>query len=236
MTVSVLVPYRGDGEARDAAWAWVSGWWAREYPGWQVVAGGCPPGPWVKALAVSDALTRADGDTLVVADADLICAGVGEAVAAVQGGAAWAIPHLRVRRLSARATGLLFGGTPPARAAHLAGLVKPPYRGRPGGGLAVMSRATYRRVPLDPRFAGYGQEDVSWGRALTLLAGRPHRGRDDLWHLWHPPQPRQPGQPRGVGSRASLDLYRRYRAARTAAQMRVLVDEIRAVRVTVPAR
>lgn len=225
MSVSVLVPWRPDGGARDAAWQWVSRWWTEQQPDWQVVAGGCPDGPWIKALAVADALTRADGDVLVIADADLICDSVGAAVAAVQAGAGWAIPHLRVRRLSEQATALLYAGTPPARAAHHAGLAKPAYRGRVGGGLAVMPRTVYQRVPLDPRFAGHGQEDVSWGRALAILAGRPWRGRDDLWHLWHPPQPRQPGQPRGVGSRASLDLYRRYRAARTPAQMRALLNE-----------
>jgi hypothetical protein len=225
LTVSVLVPFRPDGGHRDAAWQLVSGWWAGRHPDWQVVTGRCPDGPWVKALAVADALARADGDVVVVADADLLCDGVGAAVAAVQAGAAWAIPHLRVHRLSETATAGVYAGAGPACAARRGGLASPPYRGRVGGGLAVMARATYGRVPLDFRFAGYGQEDVSWGRALTILAGRPWRGRADLWHLWHSPQARQPGQPRGVGSRASLDLYRRYRAARTPAEMRALVGE-----------
>lgn len=76
-TVSVVVPYRPDRGFRDAAWAYVRRWWATTHPDWRVVTGDAPHGgPWVKALAVADALPRATGDLLVIADADVVCDGV----------------------------------------------------------------------------------------------------------------------------------------------------------------
>lgn len=209
MTVSVLVPWRADGAYRDAAWTWVRRWWADRHPGWQVVEGRCPPGPWRKALAVADALTRADGDVLVVADADVVCDGVQAAVDAVVDGTPWAVPHLLVHRLSEAATAAVLDSADLAVAAR-AGLDRKPYRGVEGGGIVVLRRATYRRAPLDPRFETWGQDDESWALALSVLAGRRWRGSADLWHLWHPPAPRLN---RHVGNASGRALHVRYQYA-----------------------
>lgn len=209
---SVLVPYRPDGGYRDRAWQWVHRWWATAYPRWQVVEGRPPPGPWCKALAVRDALARADHDLLVIADADVVCDGVGEAVAAVVGGAAWAVPHERVHRLTEHATRLVLAGTPPDRIRG--GRARTPYVGVAGGGMVVIPRGSYVRAPLDPRFRGWGQEDESAGLAWHTLLGRPWRGTAALYHLWHPPAPRLNAH---VGSRESRALHVRYQyAANTA--------------------
>lgn len=223
MTVSVLVPYRPDGEHRDRAWAWVREWWAREHPDWQVVEGKCPDGPWVKAAAVADALSRADGDVLVVADADVWCDGVSDAVNAVrQGTALWAVPHSKVHRLSETATTAVLAGAQPGPV--LGGLARHPYLGVQGGGMTVLPADLYRETPLDPRYRGWGQEDESWGIALTTIAGRSWRGTSNLWHLWHRPSPRLN---RHIGSTDTWALHVRYQyAAKTGpSAMRALLDE-----------
>lgn len=233
MTVSVLVPFRDDGTSRTVVWAWLRSWWAATYPDWQVVTGTCPDGPWCKADAVADALTRADGSTLVVADADVLCDAIGAAVDQVAGPGPhrWAVPHRRVNRLSTAATYAVLSG---------AGLPPPPttrprqggagwstfngesYTGTVGGGLVVVARDLYQLVPLDRRFQGWGQEDAAWGRALSVVAGRPWRGGEPLWHLWHPPQKRMT---RAVGSPEGLALYRRYRTTYVPELMIELVAE-----------
>lgn len=63
---------------------------------------------------------------------------------------------------------------------------------------------------MDPRFAGWGQEDHSWGLALFSVAGHPFRGKSHLWHLWHPPQERFS---RRYGSQEGRALWLRYSAA-----------------------
>ncbi|MFY1686491.1 NTP transferase domain-containing protein [Plantactinospora sp. WMMB782] len=221
--VSVLVPYRGDGGHRDRAWVWLRKWWAEQHPTWQVVLGSCPSGPWMKAHAVNDALTRADGDILVVADADVWCDGLTLAVDAVRAGAPWAVPHGLVHRLSEQATAAVVAGATPGP--RLGGYAQRPYQGYEGGGIVVLTRHAYQRVPLDPRFAGWGGEDEAWALALGTVLGRRWRGTAPLWHAWHEPQKRLN---RHVGSQPSQALLVRYQYAAKDGKraMRKLLAEI----------
>lgn len=218
VTVSVVVPWRPDGGPRDSAWEYLAWRWRRTHPNWQVVTGTAPDGPWCKAAAVAEALPRATGEVLIVADADVWCPGVTQAVDAVANGAGWAVPHGLVHRLTPDATMAVLAGGP-----LLGPVVQFPYRGYPGGGMTVLTRETYEQVPLDPRFAGWGQEDESWALALTCLTGAPWRGDAPLWHLWHPPQDRTS---RRWGSDASRALWARYcQAAADPDAMRALLAE-----------
>ena len=66
-------------------------------------------------------------------------------------------------------------------------------------------------IPLDPRFVGWGGEDLAWGYALTTLAGEPWRSDEPLYHLWHPTPARQS---RKLGSSENERVRRLYREAR----------------------
>jgi hypothetical protein len=222
LTVSVIVPWRGDDAHRDAAWAWVRARWAERFPGWQLVTGTAPEGEWCKAAAIAAALPEAQGDVLVIADADVWCDGVLQAVTAICEGARWAVPHHLVQRLDEASTRAIADGAPLGVTFRLA---QRAYAGFAGGGMTVLPRATYERVPLDARFAGWGQEDEAWAIALTCLTGEPWRGTASLWHLWHPPQPRIT---RRWGSETSRALWQRYHQARYDPHaMRALLDETR---------
>lgn len=229
MTVSVIVPWRGGDPDRERAWAYVRRWWAERHPDWQVVTGDCTDGPWVKALAVADALDRADGDLLVIADADVITDGVGQAVEAVESGAPWAIPHNLLYRLTPASTEAVYGGATPHERMPVA---KTPHEGYAGGGITAIPRETYERVPLDPRFVGWGSEDEALALALRTLAGRPWRGTAPMYHLHHEPQARLN---RHVGSKSSHALLVRYQYAfkQGPAAMRQILDEFRPASVEV---
>lgn len=218
--VSVLVPARLDRERRDL-WEFLRPRW--EKLGYEIVEGSCV-GPWCKAKAVADALSRASGRILVIADADVWCDGVPQAVARVKAGAGWAIPHYLVRRLTLPATmTVLATGDWPTRRVTTT-YAQRPYPGRPGGGIVVLSRESYGKVPMDPRFVGWGQEDESWALALGTMLGRSWRGTADLWHMWHNPAPRQS---RVFGSSESQQLHRRYvTASRQPKRMAALLAEM----------
>lgn len=216
--VSVVFPWRGGCVYREAAFEWLRAAYAAQRPGWsQVVAPG--PEPWVKAAALTPAIEALpEGEVVVVSDADVWC-DVGEAVSAVQDGAAWAVPHAGVFRLDRQSTADLIAGGEPGELAQL------PYRGLLGGGIVVLRRETYLDCPMDPRFVGWGQEDESWGLALEALHGTRWRGQERLIHLWHPAPPRLS---RRNGSRQSLQLRRRYgMAAADPVQMRELIEEVK---------
>lgn len=214
--VEIVVPWRPGCPYRERAWAWLRPRLERigrvcEAPG---------PDPWVKARAVMPAVAACPGRAIVaVVDADVWCDDLPAAVAAIEAGAGWAIPHDRVHRLTHDATpAVLAGGDWRDKP-----LAQKPYTGVAGGGIVVARRETLLDVPLDPRFVGWGQEDESWAAALDTLAGPPWRGTAPLVHLWHPPQQRLC---RRRGSVEGWHLRRRYFHARDSpAAMRQLLDE-----------
>lgn len=215
-SVAVLIPWRDVAcEHRTRALAYVRS----RLTDWPVVIGRHDDGDWCKAVAVADALSQTDADTLIVHDADVWCDGLPEAVRAVEDGAAWAVPHRLVKRLSDQATADLIAGR------HPQGLAQPVYTGIAGGGITVLRRDVYEDCPLDARFQGWGQEDHALGHALRTLHGLEWRGTADLLHCWHPPQERMT---RRHGSVEGLRLERRYIAARRDPdRMRLLVEEAR---------
>lgn len=224
---AILIPWRPGCPHREAALTWVTGRYTAA--GYTVHLGSPPPGPWCKAKAIADAFTKTTEDVLVVADADVWTDGLPAAIDGLERHT-WAIPHLRVLRLSQDATAVLLRGGSP----DLNDLDNQQYWGTQGGGIVALHRTTWQDVPMDPRFVGWGGEDHSWGIALHHLAGRPWIGRADLIHLWHPPQLEAP-QLRGpsgarnrpkIPDRANFRLDHRYRDAKVSkARMRAIVDE-----------
>ena len=216
MSVAVLIPWRDVAcEHRSRALIYVV---RSQLAAWPVFIGRHDEGPWCKALAVADALSQTDADTLILHDADCFTTGLGAAVDAVERDeAVWAVPHRLLHRLTADATRALYEGREPQ------GLEQPAYVGIAGGGVTVVRRDVYEACPLDARFTGWGQEDHAFGHALRTLHGREWRGTADLVHCWHPPQERMT---RRVGCLEGRRLERRYVAARRSPDaMRRLVEE-----------
>jgi len=203
--VEVIVPWRSGCSRRAALLRWVLHRWASELPQFRLTVAEAPSGPWVKALAVMPAIEGSLAPVVIVADADVWIAtdAVVNAVTTVCEGAAWAVPHLLVHRLTESATLRVLAGGP-----FDGPTTEPPYIGVASGGVVVLDRQVALDVPLDPRFEGWGGEDHAWGYALEALHGPPARGDADLWHLWHPPAPRIA---RHAGSMPSELLRRHYR-------------------------
>lgn len=209
----VIVPWFGGCPHREAALRWL----LPKYKWPVTVAPG--PDPWVKALAAGPAIAASTADVVIVADADVWCDGLVEAVKAVENGAPWAIPHSGVHRLDEAGTLAVMDGADWQEQRTC----QRPYRGYPGGGYVVARRTTLIDIPLDPRFTGWGHEDSSWAAALNTLAGHYWRGTEPLIHLWHPPQNRIS---RRRGSVASDELGKRYEHARgKPLEMRALIEE-----------
>lgn len=194
---------------------------------WPVIPGVCDTEPWCKARAVEDGLRyTTSADVIVVHDADVFVnqRALRTAVVAVrEERAEWAVPHRLVHRLDEETSeATIVRGMVPTSPRTL---VRWPYVGVPGGGVVVLRRSTYDDCPLDPRFLGWGNEDVSWGWALTCLHGEPWRGEADLFHLFHPHA--APGASRSPLFESER-LRRAYRAYRTRPdQMRALIEGAR---------
>jgi hypothetical protein len=212
VSVAVLIPWRSDGSLeRERNKAIVTGWWMRTHPEWELVEGTCPEGPWVKGVAIADALARTTAGTLVIADADVWCTDTSYAVRAVEHGVPWAIPHQKVHRLTEEVTQALAAKDLMWADLHHVPAAQRPYDGVPAGGLVVVDRDLYESCPFDPRFQGW-----------TVLAGPPRRGTEPLLHLWHEPQKRMG---RVIGSPEGKALRDRYRTATTPMGVLAIANE-----------
>ena len=225
--IAVLIPFGNGTPWRRRALEHVMGWYATELERPRILLG-FGGQPWCKAKAVSEALEKSTEPVVIIADADCVTPGLKQAVRAVQQGAAdWAVPHLKVYRMSQQATGLIFNGANPG---SLTGkniwLDQNPYKGYEGGGITVMRRDVYLSSPLDPAFVGWGQEDEAWAMALNGLHGAPWRGKAPLYHLWHEKPARIT---RYAGSAESLARLKEYKEARIHGSWPALLEGARSL-------
>jgi hypothetical protein len=222
--IAVLIPFGNGTPWRKAALAYTMKWYAENLENARILLGHATE-PWCKARAVAGALSKSVEPVVIIADADCVTPGIKQAVRAVQQGAAWAMPHLKVYRMSQVATNEIYRGAPPG---SLTGknvwLDQSPYKGYEGGGITVLRRDVYLDCPLDPAFVGWGQEDEAWAMALNGLHGVPWRGRAPLYHLWHEKPPRVS---RYVGSEASLTRLNEYKEARIHGAWNELLSDAR---------
>jgi hypothetical protein len=71
--VKVLVPYRSDGGRRDELWGFVESWLGNAHPGWPVVMGHSPLGPFNRGAAINVASEHAgDWEIAIIHDADTL--------------------------------------------------------------------------------------------------------------------------------------------------------------------
>jgi len=202
VNVTVVVPVARDGAERDQAWAFCRG----RYPdGWTIIEAEPPPGPWSKGEHVNEALRAAGGDVVIVADCDVwVEACYLETAAGAALRRPWVIPHGIVYRLSAHQTRWEIGrpATVP-RPIHTRS-----HRGPAGGGIVVARPEAWDAVRgYDPRFVGWGGEDISLARAFDTLAGRGVCLQAPLWHFWHRPLPRAPGRRAHAANEALAARY-----------------------------
>lgn len=206
MEVAVVVPFDDGGDPyRARNWRHVRSLYETHHPDWPIHVGTCE-GTWSKGQACRNAVAGVDAEVLVVADADSFTdPDTLTAAVALAARGHWVVPHRLVFRLDEPATFAVFDGHPPNRAQ----LARRPYTGVAAGGILVIPRTMWDLVGgFDPRFEGWGGEDVSLAMALTTLVGGRRRLRGDLFHLWHPhPAPNLRGSP------ASEELVARYRRA-----------------------
>lgn len=232
--IDVVVPFRFDGDAdRQRALTFVRAW-LRAHHSWKAPLVGTVDADalWSKGVAVDRAVRRTKAHVLIIHDADVIVnpdaleAAVGMVC---RGAAPWAMPHAHVYRLTQLATSMLASGRLGRVVHHLErrALAQRPHPAPAGGGIVVVHRDAYNAVGgIDPRFFGWGGEDISFARALDTLAGAGWRGDAPMWHLWHVRQARRPGN---RGSSENEQLAGRYLdAAGDPAKMAVLAQEARA--------
>lgn len=198
--ISLLVPFRDDGQYRSEVWAWLRRYWRDAYPEAEIIQGHYDDTPYSKSAAVNDAAKRARGRVFAVLDADAYLQAdvlrgiVSEIEAALHSGQRkWFVPFDALYRLGEDYTKGLIKGSPSVA------IPMPPaqdllenakdaisYGHQYGALCQVMPREAFELVHgMDPRFRGWGAEDVSFLRALDTLYAQHEVRPGPICHLWH---------------------------------------------------
>lgn len=207
--ISILVPFRADNHYRSELWEWLREYWEAEIPEAEVIIGHDHKAgrrkPFSKTAAVNNAFRRSHGDIIVILDADAyLDAEVVEHCARRlrkarrHGAQTWFVPYRNMYRLTEEATEEVIESDPenPLRFPSppddddidgQQGSWGPGKANKYGALIQIMPREAFLTVGcIDPRFRGWGGEDVSFLRALDTLWGRHKNTPNDVLHLWHP--------------------------------------------------
>jgi hypothetical protein len=200
MSLSVLVPFRGDGYWRDQAWDYCLEQWLAT--GIDVAVGEHPgTGPFNIARAFNDAASQASGDHLFLIGADTIPdpARITEVDVLLET-YPWVPGYSRTGVYGLDATEAIYAGADPDTQdfEHLYYVCT--------GILGVRAEAWAEIGGMDERFNGWGYEDNALRTMLTTLYGEPPSPDATARCLYHPPQGR-------AEVHANRMLYSRYEQA-----------------------
>jgi hypothetical protein len=195
--VSILVPFTPEknSDHRERVWRWIEARWRATVPDAEIVVGvdpGTPPGPYSKTSAINDAYRRASGDVFVIADADawLEPKAFHRAVDVARRTNKLVVPWRFVHRLSEEDTDRIIAGDPSAKVEMTPDMMMAAFNGPDpvtAGTLVVISRDAFETVEgMDPRFRGWGMEDVAFGRACETILGPNVYGNEEVISLYHP--------------------------------------------------
>lgn len=245
--VSFLVPFRADNAAphRVRVWDWLTDYWSWELPDAEIVVGKCKGKVFSKTEAVNDAASRAKGRIFVILDSDVYIRGesIVHCARAIEESQRredklWFIPYRHLFRLTEASTEMVLRSDPrtplrfhsPPNTDEVESTTGSAHGHRFGAMIQIMPREAFATVGgMDPRFAGWGGEDVSFLRAVDTLYAK-HKTLDaEVLHLWHA----------NIGSTfqnrmwqgqdkpgSNWNLSSRYgKATQDRAKMRALVDE-----------
>lgn len=215
--ISILVPMGGEDPFRKADWEWLKLYYEAHIGSEiEIVIGRDRSSrqhrfrgkrPFSKTTAVNDAFRRARGDIIVILDTDCyidtaVITHCADRIRAARKRHVklWFVPYRAIFRLTPEATGrvlasppwrpLEFSDPPPACDVENGPGTGPSNDPRYGAMIMILPREAFECVGgMDPRFRGWGGDDVSFLHALDALWSWPNGHKttpNDVLHLWHP--------------------------------------------------
>lgn len=216
MTTSVVVPWRSGGcRFRLAAWEHVRTSW----DGWDVHTADDGGQPFSRAASINQAVAEHPADVYVIADADTLTDRL-QVEAAVEL-AAWSpglvVAFDRFAYLSRDGTKKVLDASATPAESLIAWTLDLTV-----SSCVALSHETWETVGgFDPRFRGWGAEDVQLEVACAALCAETRRIPGTCFHLWHPPERERPRRNSGM-----VDEYLRLRSDPEG--MRAHLDRVRA--------
>jgi len=209
--ISLLVPFQTTDPGRLVLWEWLERYWGVALPDAEIIVGRDRRSqkrwwrkarPFSKTAAVNNAFRRSTGDIIVILDADAyldaeVLRHCADRLRCARrcGARTWFVPYWHLFRLTELATEAVLASPPwdpialhdPPPLADVEGMDGSGHGQRFGALVTVLPREAFEAVGgMDPRFRGWGGEDVAFLRALDTLWGRHLNMASSVFHLWHP--------------------------------------------------
>jgi len=190
--------------------------------------------PFSKTVAVNDAYSKSTGDMLVIVDADswvereVVMGGIDRAARREH----LVVPWWTAHRLTREDSNIVMAADP-AGDLPVTKEMRDNCKGLGPSPASVamvvcIQRTSFERVGgMDPRFRGWGSEDVSFGFSTWALLGRNEYTMGESFALYHPQPTNDDGMrvwKHDVGL-ANMPLYERYRAAQANPHLMTLLCE-----------
>ena len=203
MRVCVVVPFRAVRDLdRHAAWSHVQAHW--QVNGFEVHTADDGGEPFSRGCSVNRGIAEHPGaDVYVIADADSLVdeKQVRAAVQAAAEAPGIVIAFDRFAYLSRDGTRAVMSGDRGDWNRHVEWTLQ-----RSVSTCLAVSRETWEQTGgFDPRFRGWGMEDVAFEITARTVSAPTRHIPGTAWHLWHPPEPLRPA--------GNVQLLREYEAA-----------------------
>ncbi len=192
--VDVLIPFRGTCEHRIANADFIEAHLANALPGCKVTRCDDPdPDLFNRGRAVNEGVSVTDRDLLVIADGDvwLPPRALRDAIDTLRRTfglpRSYVVPFDKIIWLSEEWSRDVRAGLVPITSRPPARHVVLEWGQKSVGITNVVRRDQFKAIGgFDPRFRGWGCEDVAWDLAADTLVGPKLRLRAEGRHLWHP--------------------------------------------------
>lgn len=186
--ISILMPFQRDGGPREKNFEWIKAFYKENFPEAEICIGTSDDRPFNKSRAINRAAQRAEGDILIMGDADIFYDPqiIHDSLALLTKDT-WILPYTSINRLSEEASSNVMKLNPKWPIPLDLGMYEledaPDY----SGGINIMWRDHFMEVGgFDERFEGWGGEDDSFFYAMETLCGTHCRLDRTICHLWHP--------------------------------------------------
>lgn len=180
--VTALVPRRPDGGERDRIWEWCRPRW--EAMGLRIVEGDDDlNGKFNRSRAMNRARSRADTETLLIIDADVVVSEqqVVEAVSWSRQTGRMTVAFQAWRGIGEHGTELILGGMQGGWGRY----TRNRYMDSVSACVAVQAELWDEVCGFDERFEGWGLEDSAFALACSTVRGHYLRVGGSCYHLWH---------------------------------------------------
>jgi hypothetical protein len=184
--ITAIIPYRPNSGRREG-FAFVKRYMDRIADEVLVVDDGGDP--FGRGPSINDGVARAEGNLLVICDADLVCPieQLDLAIINVAARGGMVLPFDRYHYLTGSASLDVMAGVEPTPDTPTEFVMDSSV-----GGICVINKRTFNSVGgFDARCRGWGGEDYCFWAAASTLA-RTDRIEGPLYHLWHPVEPVRP--------------------------------------------